>query len=368
MTFHFDFIPEKSYIYTMETDVAIIGAGPIGIEMAAILKKSEIDYLHFEAGQIGNTFLKWPPGTYFYSTPEWVAIAGIPIHTHEQFRLTGEMYLSYLRTVIETYELDVRTYEKVISINGQKGDFTLTTQNRAGNIQVNCNSIILATGGLDTPRKLAIPGEDKPHVHYRLRNPHVYFNQPILVIGGRNSALEAVVRCWRAGAETSWSYRQLYPDKKKVNSRMFLEADLLIKKSKIDFYPDSRPIEIRDTTVKLEKRDNSKKTTSIVSVPAHFVIAATGYNQDKTLFNEIGIKLSGKEKIPAFNPKTMETSIPGIFMAGTAAAGTQIKFREFITTGHEHCKKILSHLFGKRTRIAGNYSPRDYDLLSNDVE
>lgn len=114
----------------MRYEAIIIGAGPIGIETAAAFKQAGVRYLHFEAGQIGQTFLSWPRNTLFYSSPEWIAIAGVPIHTPEQFRITGEVYLAYLRTVVETVGLDIRTYEKVVDIKGRQGDFWITTEKR----------------------------------------------------------------------------------------------------------------------------------------------------------------------------------------------------------------------------------------------
>src|SRR6056297_3270809 len=136
----------------MHTEVIVIGAGPIGLEAASVLKRNNIDYLQFDAGQFGQTFLKWPRSTLFYSSPEWIAIAGIPIHTPEQFRISGEQYLSYLRQVAELLDLRVHTYEPVINISGSKGNFKTTTDTRGFRSTYNCSTIILATGGLDRPR------------------------------------------------------------------------------------------------------------------------------------------------------------------------------------------------------------------------
>src|SRR5436309_3435455 len=66
----------------MESDraeVALIGAGPIGIELAVALKKRGIDYLHFDAKQIGYTISWFAPQTRFFSSNERIAIAGVPL-------------------------------------------------------------------------------------------------------------------------------------------------------------------------------------------------------------------------------------------------------------------------------------------------
>src|SRR6056297_574437 len=184
----------------MHTEVIIVGAGPIGLEAASVLKRNNIDYLQFDAGQIGQTFLKWPRNTLFYSSPEWIAIAGIPIHTAEQFRISGEQYLAYLRQTAEILDLQVHTYEPVIDISGKKDDFTVVTEKRSKRTSYRCSSLILATGGLDRPRALQVPGENLAHVSHYFDIPHRYFRQQLLIVGGRNSAVEAAVRSWRAGA------------------------------------------------------------------------------------------------------------------------------------------------------------------------
>src|SRR5947208_8370493 len=81
------------------TDVAIIGAGPIGLELAVAFKRAGIDYLQFDARQIGYTISWFPPQTRFFSSNDRIAIAGVPLQTPDQNKCTREQYLAYLRTV-----------------------------------------------------------------------------------------------------------------------------------------------------------------------------------------------------------------------------------------------------------------------------
>ena len=87
------------------TKIAIVGAGPIGIELAISLERAGIDYLLIEAGQVGDFFMQWPPNTHFFSTSEHVALAGVPVHNLDQRPITGEQYLVYLRTLVEMFDL-----------------------------------------------------------------------------------------------------------------------------------------------------------------------------------------------------------------------------------------------------------------------
>src|SRR5215213_3258229 len=114
-------------------DVAIIGAGPIGLELAACLKHAGVDYIHLDAQQIGYTLTWWPRNTSFFSTTERLAIAGVPIQNNHQQRITGEEYLSYLRAVVEQFDLKINTYEPVVAIKRLGDSATEHTERTEGN-------------------------------------------------------------------------------------------------------------------------------------------------------------------------------------------------------------------------------------------
>ena len=57
-------------------DTAIVGAGPVGIELAILLRSAGLSVIHLEAGQIGQTMFDWPPETRWFSSPEPDAGAG----------------------------------------------------------------------------------------------------------------------------------------------------------------------------------------------------------------------------------------------------------------------------------------------------
>src|SRR5690349_6307005 len=158
-----------------QTDVAVVGAGPIGIELAVGLKREGIDYLHFDAKQIGYTISWFAPQTRFFSSNERIAIANVPLVTADQMKASREEYLAYLRRVVLQYDLQVNTYEPIVDIRpGVDGGFILTTQKQR---VVRCRKLILATGGTDHPRKLNVPGENLPHVHHYFTDPHEYFKK-----------------------------------------------------------------------------------------------------------------------------------------------------------------------------------------------
>lgn len=362
----------------MDYQIGLIGAGPIGIETAAVLKRAGISYVHLEKGQIGNTITKWPRNTHFFSSPEWIAIAGIPIQTSAQAIPTGEEYLAYLRSVVEILQLQINTYEPVVAITGHKGEFRIETTDLTGNRhRYHVENVILATGDMNRPNAIGVPGEQLPHVTHLWQDPHTYFQRQLLIVGGRNSAVEAAVRCWRAGAHVSISYRGAALDEKRLISRLFLEADLLIKNGQIRFYPTTVPARIEPGYTTLRATDlpqNNPHTggpAKEFQVASDFVYLATGFQMDESLYATLGVDLGGEERKPWCNPDTMETNVPGVYVVGTTTGGNQRRYAVFITTSHEHVLKAVRSIAPDRDipdSWVGNYAERDYPLSSKDVE
>ena len=324
-------------------EVVIIGAGPIGLEMAVALKRQGIDYVHFDAQQIGYTISWFAPQTRFFSSNERIAIAGVPLETPDQGKASREQYLAYLRSVVKQFHLQVRTYERIIGIERIADGFILTSEGRGGRTTWRARKLILATGGTDRPRKLNIPGEDLPHVSAYFQDPHAYFEKKLLIIGGKNSAVESALRCHHAGAHVSMSYRRENLPEKSIKYWLLPEISHLIKTGRIEAHLPTEPVAITPTHVTLRRA--GEKTT--FDVPADFVLKLIGYEQDNTLFRLAGVELSGDCGAPVFDPRTMETSVPGLFVAGTAVGGTQEKYTVFIENCHVHVERIIAALTGE---------------------
>lgn len=350
-----------------DTHIIIVGAGPIGIEMAVALKRMNIDYLQFDAKQVGHTISWWPRDTTFFSTTERIEISGIPLQNLKQQRTTGEEYLAYLRGIVEQYDLHVNTFEPVIDIQRDGERFIVTTQPQTGGTRsYTADHVVLAKGDMDIPNALNIPGEDLPFVHHYFDVPHTYFRKKLLIVGGRNSAAEAALRCFRAGANVTISYRRAA-----FTSRIkhWLKPDLetQIEIGTIGFQPETVPVEIKPGVVRLKHT----QTGEITEHETDFVLVLTGYKGDMTLFERAGIETIGPNREPAFVPETMETNVPGLYLAGTAAAGEyqgEEKYRFFIENSHEHVAKIIRHITGQTPKRLGTIPQRKYDLPLNAID
>ena len=222
-----------------------------------------------------------------------------------------------------------------------------TTRAAAGERTYACHHIVLATGGTAHARRLGIPGEDLPHVHHRLDDPHIFFDKELLVVGGKNSAIEAALRCHHAGARVSLSYRRAELSAKSVKYWLMPEISGLLHAGDIRGYFGTQPIRITPSTVVLRDQSGNE-----IEIPADFVLTAIGYNADMSLCRLAGVELVEPCEKPVFNESTMETNVPGIYLAGTVTGGTQDKYTVFIENGHAHIGRIVKAITGHASGAA----------------
>ena len=332
-------------------DVAIVGAGPIGIEMAVALKRHDISYVQFDARQVGSTMFWWPPMTRWFSSNERIAIAGVPLQTIDQGKATREDYLRYLRTVVEQFDLTVNTFEPVTGIEKlDGGGFLVSTSPQRGKQQYRVQKIILATGGTAFPRRLDVKGEDLSHVSHYMGDPHIYFRKRVLIVGGRNSAVEAALRIHQVGADVTISYRRNEFNAKSIKYWLYPEIMGLIRSGRIRAHFNTVVSEITPAGARLASCDESRplfgNPGSSFNVPADFVLLLVGYVADMSLAKMAGVELVGENEIPVFDEKTMETNVPGVYIAGTATGGTQARYRIFLENCHIHIERILASIIG----------------------
>jgi thioredoxin reductase (NADPH) len=331
----------------VSTNVAVVGAGPIGLELAVALKREGIEYLHFDARQIGYTISWFAPQTRFFSSNDRIAIAGMPLQTVDQGKATREEYLAYLRTIVQLYDLKIQTYEPVVKIQRDADGFDLQTRQSGQLKRYRAQHVVLATGGTDKPRRLNIAGEDLPHVDHYFKDPHQYFRKRLLIVGGRNSAVEAAIRCYRAGADVSISYRRGQLDTQSIKYWLLPEINGLIAAGKIQEYFNTVPTEITASEVKLKHGPTGETSSHAFD----FVLLLIGYEADMTLLRCAGVELQGQCQLPVYSEQTMETNVPGLYVAGCAIGGTQDKYAIFLENCHVHIPRIIASLKGRRADI-----------------
>ena len=269
------------------------------------------------------------------------------------------------------FDLDVRVYEGVTAVTPTNPGFSLTTQKRTGPGHYACDQVIFATGGMAKPRLLNIPGEELPHVSHYFPDPHTYFRTKLLIVGGKNSAAEAALRCWRAGVQVSLSYRRPWFDPERIKPHMRDDLKDRIERGEIAYYGATVPVEITPTHVVLAStKEDLSPNGHITKVEADFVLLATGFVADMSLLSQAGVQLEDREyctDAPVHNPETMETTVPGIFVAGTAVGGTQHRVRHFISTSHDDVIRIVRAITGQTPQQVGTVAARNNAVTWREV-
>ena len=306
-------------------ETVIVGAGPIGLACAISAKRRGIDPLVIDAGALTNSIVRYPINMTFFTTPERLEIGGHPL-VCAGAKATREEALKYYRGVARAEGLRVRTFAKLIHKNH--------VETPLGREPLEWDKLVLATGYFDHPNRLGVPGEDLPHVHHYFDEAHLSYNRDAVVIGGKNSAVEAALQLFRAGARTTIIYRgTTWPKSVKYWLRPDLENR--IKAGEIHARLGSQVVEItpRDVLVRGALGNEER-------IPADRVYPLIGFHPDLELFKTVGVKFDPESGRPETKPDTLETSVPGVFVAGSVTAGNKIS-EIFIENGRFDGEKIF---------------------------
>lgn len=319
----------------MHADVAIIGAGPIGLACAAELKRRGRNALIFDKGNIGRTISWFPRGMRFNSSQENLELLGLPLRSTEGEKPTREDYLAYLRDFVRHYGLDVHTYEEVLSVEGRKGDFRLHTRKKTGaESDYRADRVVLAIGGTEFPRQIHVPGEDLPHVSHYFRDPHDYACQRVVIVGGKNSAAEAALRLTHMGAKVTMVHRRPEIDFEALKYWIGPELRGMIRSGRVQTRLGCCVTRIEPDAISLRNDEGDER------LECDFVLLLVGYVPDYRLIDMLGIHTEGPQRQPVVNPETLETNRPGVHCAGTIVAGIQNPYRVFIENALDHPQKI----------------------------
>lgn len=317
-------------------DALVIGAGPTGLACAIEVQKAGFKVVAVDKGCICNSLFHYPSHMTFFTTPELLEIGNIPFPSPNP-KPTRNEALQYYRLVAAHYKLDVRQYERVARVTDHDGEFVVHTEDRFGRAgQLKARKLIVSTGYYDLPNVMSIPGENLTKVHHYYDDPHPYFDTDVLVIGGKNSAAIAALELWRSGARVTLVHRH---EAMHRHVKYWIKPDIenRIKNREIKAYFNTDVVEIAEDTVVL------KTPEGLETVRNDFVFAMTGYHPDFTFLENMGVRFEGPDKLPICNPDTLESNVPGIFLAGVIVAGSRTN-EIFIENGRFHGGQIARAL------------------------
>jgi len=320
-------------------DVVIVGAGPCGLAAAISVRRAGLDALVFDAECVVSSITHYPTYASFFSTAEKLSLGGLPFVTPGE-KPTRRDALAYYRAVVRYFEIPVRQYERVVRIDGRDGGFVVRTNRRGVEQATDARAVIVATGYWGSPNRLGVPGEDLPHVTHAYREGHYAFQQNAVVVGGGNSAAEAALDLWRAGARVALVHFGPTFDKK-IKPWVLPDFTNRVAEGSIAAIWNSRVAEIGPENVILRSTDDA-----ITAVPADHVFLMTGFAPSVDLLRQVGVTIDPATGIPRHNPTTLETNVPGVFVAGVVNAGYDAN-KVFIENGRFHGDQIVARLLGK---------------------
>jgi thioredoxin reductase (NADPH) len=325
-------------------DVICVGAGPTGLACAIEVKRAGLRPLVIDKGVLCNSIYHYPVNMVFFTTPELLEIGDLPFVSAAEKPNRVEA-LKYYRKCVEHYELDLRLGEIVTRVDGSDGDFRVHTKTQDGAMeQYEARKLIVATGYYDLPNCLGVPGEDLPYVSHYYTEPHPFWRRDVVVIGGKNSAAEAALDLYRTGARVTLVHRRA-----ELGStiKYWVRPDIenRIKAGQIKALFNTHIVRITPEFVHVTGPDGDK------TLPAVEVFALTGYHPDFDFLRQLGVKLDPETNKPALDPQTLESNVPGLYLAGVVIGGKYTS-EIFIENGRFHGKQIIAALTGTPLAVA----------------
>lgn len=341
-------------------DVICIGAGPTGLACAIEAKRAGLRPLVIDKGCLCNSLYHYPTNMVFFTTPERMEIGDLPMTTLGGKPTRAEA-LKYYRRAVEHYNIEVKLYERVNKVDAVSDTFlvqTRTISEDGSHSDQSCASpqpheyqsrkVIIATGYYDLPNYLGVPGEDLPCVSHYFTDPHPYWNQDVVVIGAKNSAAEAALELFRAGARVTLVHRGSEVGKSlKYWVKPDIENRIRAREIKALFnhlVTRFEPGLVHVQPSHYDGPDRNSKSDRVL--PAAQVFVMTGYHPDFSFLEQQGIRLNPVTKRPEVNPETLETNVPGIFVAGVVVGGKNTS-DIFIENGRFHGRQIIAAVTGQ---------------------
>lgn len=329
-------------------DLLIVGAGPCGLATAISAMRAGLSVEVVDASVVVASIAQYPTYATFFSTAEKLSLGDVPFVIAAE-KPTRRDALAYYRTIVRHFRIPVRQYERVTGITGHAGAFQVATVSQGGARSRPAKAVVIATGYFGSPNRIGVPGENLPHVTHIYHEGHEAFEQDVVVAGGGNSAAEAALDLWRSGARVTLVHFGPTFDKK-IKPWVLPDFENRVKEGSIVARWNTRVRAIEADVVTVE----SDATRS--RIPATRVYLMTGFAPNVDLLRDMGVPIDATTGIPTHDPDTLETSIPGVFIAGVVVAGFDAN-KVFIENGRFHGDRIVAKIAGKAAPLEPKLSP-----------
>ncbi len=316
-------------------DVVIVGAGPAGLGCAISAVKRNINVLLMDKGNVVSSIIDFPVNMTFFSTADALEIHDMPFNSMN-FRPNRTEAVRYYHSLVKHYNISTETLATVTKVAKKDVGFEIHFIKSGLNEIITSKKVVIATGFYDNPNRLEVEGEDLEHVSHYYMDPLRNFDQDVVIVGGKNSAVEAALELHRTGARVSIVHRR-NAIKESVKYWVLPDIENRIKEKSITAYLNSTVKKITHAFVEIENGYGNQK------LPASAVYLLIGYHPDVSLLDKIGVQFDKKSLVPVIDPKSLESNIEGLYLAGSIIAGRNAN-KIFIENSREHGETILSDI------------------------
>ena len=317
-------------------EVLIVGAGPIGLACGIEAEKAGLSYVIVDKGCLVNSLYNYPRNMTFFSTSDRLEIGEVPFISHNP-KPTRSESLEYYRRVASSWKLKTRLYEQIEVVDKTPEGFEVKSSRQT----YEAKKLIIATGFYDLPYLLHVPGEDLPKVRHYYDEPHPYYDMDVAVVGAANSSVDVALEVYRKGAKSVTMIIREEEINPRVKYWVRPDIDNRIKEGLIKAHFESNITCISTHSIDV------KTPAGELTIPNDFVLAMTGYQPDFSFLESIGVEIGTDEfKTPVYNNQTMQTNVPGIYLAGVICGGLKTN-TWFIENSREHAELIIRHISNK---------------------
>ncbi|ABZ84080.1 pyridine nucleotide-disulfide oxidoreductase, putative [Heliomicrobium modesticaldum Ice1] len=319
-------------------DIAVIGGGPCGLACAIEAKEHGLDCVVLEKGNVVRSVAEYPVYMVLFSTTDMLEIGGLPFISGN-CRPTRLETVRYYWRAVQHFGIPIQTYREVTEVLPTSSGFMLHTRDKLNGEEpvVFAKRVVVATGCYDRPNLIGVPGEELPHVSHYYKEPFPYMGRRVIIVGGGNSAAEAALELSRFGALTTVVHFRGEMD---ATVKPWIGAELTarILKNEIAALFHTRILSIRPQTITLSTTGDETP----FELEADFVFLMTGYRPNTDLLVQAGAALDASG-FPVHNPLTMETTVPGLYVAGAISEGWRVT-QANIEKGRFHGKRIIQSI------------------------
>lgn len=326
-------------------DLLVVGAGPTGIAVGAEAVRQGLTPLLVDRGPLCAHLVDFPTHLQFFTTRDLLEIADVPFAVPED-KPDRRQAIAYYQGVARRYRLPLALEEEVVGVERAGSElaagFRVATRRRGEDRLRLARAVVLATGYFGNPRRLGVPGEELPWVHARYREPYAHFGQSVVVVGGGNTAAETALDLWRNGARVTLVHRRA---EVKRSLKYWLRPDFenRVAEGSIAARFESRVRRFGDAGVEIESAASSDEHRAVELLPADAAYVLIGYTPEVELLRRCGITVDPESLVPAHDPATGESDVPGLYVAGTLQAGRRTDLI-FIENSRDHGRRIVDHL------------------------